>query len=46
MNKIIALTLLLSLCACATTKHDTLKSPCVGADKSPCVRKPINEGVA
>lgn len=45
MKKLICITLLLALAACSN-KPDTLKSPCVGIEKSPCVRMPINEGVA
>ena len=34
---------LVSLNACSDPTPD-LKSPCVGADGSPCVRRPVNDG--
>lgn len=45
MKKILCITVLLMAAAC-TSKPETLKSPCVGIENSPCVRMPINEGVA
>lgn len=35
--------LVCGLPACSNLKKDTeLKSPCVGAEGSPCVRRPVN----
>ncbi len=34
--------LLVTLQAC-TNKDPDLKSPCVGGDGSPCVRRPVND---
>lgn len=45
MKAILITTILLLVTGCAS-KHEDIKSPCVGIEKSPCVRMPINEGVA
>lgn len=39
---VLATTLLLLLAACSNEVQD-LKSPCVGAEGSPCDRKPVND---
>ncbi|CAK8162690.1 hypothetical protein CAXC1_220014 [Candidatus Xenohaliotis californiensis] len=40
----ISIVLLLLLSACASSYDDPgLPSPCVGGDKSPCVRRPVNQ---
>lgn len=44
MRTVIALTLLILAAACS---HQAVKkSPCVGIEKSPCARMPVNEGIA
>lgn len=44
MKKIALIVVLLTLSACDQMYED-LKSPCVGIEKSPCARQPINEGI-
>ena len=44
MTKIILLGVLLSVSACSNKTPD-LKSPCVGAEGSPCDRRPVNNDV-
>lgn len=44
MAKIVVLTLaLMGLNACSNPVTD-LKSPCAGAEDSPCDRRPVNDG--
>lgn len=45
MKKLLCIAIVLAVSACSG-KPETLKSPCVGIENSPCVRMPINEGVA
>lgn len=45
MKKLLCITMLIALAACSN-KPETLKSPCVGIENSPCDRMPINQGVA
>ena len=45
MQKLLILSLLILTSACSGG-HRELKSPCVGIEGSPCVRHPINVGVA
>ncbi len=42
MGRIILIGVMMAmLCACSNKQPD-LKSPCVGTDDSPCVRRPVN----
>lgn len=41
--KYVLVSILLSLTACAAPKKEDLKSPCVGAQGSPCERRPVND---
>lgn len=43
--KVLALLVgLVSVSACTPSKYEELKSPCVGAEGSPCDRRPVNDG--
>lgn len=43
MSKIILASIALMLLTGCSNKVEDLKSPCVGADGSPCDRRPVNE---
>lgn len=44
--KILVLSTVFVLLAACSSKHEDLKSPCVGIEKSPCNFQPINERIA
>ena len=44
MSRVMIIVMLAVLGACSNPQPD-LKSPCVGSDGSPCVRRPVNAGV-
>jgi len=43
MTRMILLGLALALLPACSQKQPDLKSPCVGTDDSPCVRRPVND---
>ncbi len=44
MAKFILIGALLAVLSACSNKAEDLKSPCVGADGSPCARRPVNVG--
>lgn len=42
MGRVIAMGMALLLLAACSNKQEDLKSPCVGAEGSPCDRRPVN----
>ena len=42
MVRILLITITLSLLGACSNKQPDLKSPCVGAEGSPCDRRPVN----
>jgi hypothetical protein len=43
LGNIVATALMLGLLAACSFPHTDLKSPCAGADGSPCDRHPVND---
>ena len=43
LRNVLTLAALLGLLAACSLPHSDLKSPCVGADGSPCARTPVND---
>lgn len=43
MKKILALAVILSALSACSNRQEDLKSPCVGAEGSPCDRRPVND---
>jgi len=41
-KKLLLVVAILSVVLACAPKREDLKSPCVGADGSPCVRRPVN----
>ena len=42
LKSLLAIAILSAISACSAP-HSDLKSPCVGATKSPCDRRPVND---
>jgi hypothetical protein len=43
MPRFILIGVMLTLLPACSSKSPDLKSPCVGNDNSPCVRRPVND---
>jgi len=43
MKRFIALGMIILAISACTSREPDLKSPCVGTDDSPCVRRPVND---
>ena len=43
--KLLLVAVVLSALSACSSPHEDLKSPCVGAEDSPCDRRPVNNNV-